>query len=166
MKPGYRVPGYTLLSIGEDLCLGGWSAVARRERAGQRRVVLHAYARLSALSVAARADMPESDVVEPGEDLDRLVRHSSLVIAQDGQISRIALELSKPLMLLLGEKSHERLVEVMDIPCVHVIWRPHATEPIHVEDVLSELLALRSAALDRALRFEDAGNVAKGASAP
>jgi ADP-heptose:LPS heptosyltransferase len=166
------VRGYTLIHPGASSPslrwpAERWAAVARRERAGQRRVIISGGPREWALArdVAQRADLPLCSVRAGAPsllELASLVGGAGIVLSGDTGVAHLATALRRPSVVLCGP-GEPGLCPPVERAWHHVLWaawdRAPYGEPrerglleIAVEDVLSEIVALRSSVLDFTLR--------------
>jgi hypothetical protein len=166
------VRGYTLIHPGATSPsrrwpVERWAAVARRERAGQRRVIITGGPREWPLArdVAQRADLPLCSVRAGAPsllELASLVRGAGIVLCGDTGVAHLATALRRPSVMLFGPSAPNRCPPV-ERAWHHVLWagwdrapqgdrRERGLLEIAVEDVLSEIVALRSSVLDFTLR--------------
>jgi ADP-heptose:LPS heptosyltransferase len=182
-----RLHGYTLIHPGaaspaRRWPAERWAAIARRERAGRRRVVITGgpHEQALAMHVARRADLPLTDV-HAGDlgllELASLVRGAGMILCGDTGVAHLATALRRPSVLLFGPTAPGLWGPPPDRGWHHVLWAgwsgdPHADQvhpgllEIAVEDVLSEMIALRSSVLELALHAEFANAVARASGEP
>jgi len=167
--------GYTLIHPGAASAARRWpaerwAAVARRERAGQRRVIVTGGPgeRALATEVAQLAELPLCDVRAGREnmlELASLVRGAGMVLCGDTGVAHLATALRRPSVLLFGPTAPTLSGPPVERGWHHVLWAgwdrgPHANREdrglleIAVEDVLSEIVALRSSVLELSLRSD------------
>jgi ADP-heptose:LPS heptosyltransferase len=177
------VRGYTLIHPGATSAsqrwpAERWAAVARRERSSQRRVIVTGGRREWALArdVAQRAELPLCSVragAPSSLELASLVRGAGLVLCGDTGVAHLAGALRRPSVVLFGPTA-PRLCPPVERAWQHVLWagwddaasderRERGLLEIAVEDVLSEIVALRSSVLELALRSDPERFVAHGA---